>query len=161
MRRIFPVVGGIAVVILGGLGWAFANFGSLHDAWLFANGVRAVIEPKALNVGEGRGGESRDAAFRVRNLTSQPVTILGATVACSCVTCDKLPVTIAPRSALDLGVSFHFEGRDQVDISQGVTYHTDHPTVPTLKGIVRGRVLGDSTAASRPGQGEVLFPARP
>lgn len=52
-----PAIVGVAVVAVGCLAWAILGFGSLRNAWLYANGVRVMIEPTTATIlDEGRRG---------------------------------------------------------------------------------------------------------
>ncbi len=140
-RRLLPIVGGVAAVAIGGLAWSLINFGSLHDAWLYARGARVVIEPATFRTQSGKSGDTRKAVFVIRNLTGEPVRVLGVTTSCSCLSTDELPVTIAPRSSRPMRVSIKLGGDQPGPIQQVVAHHTDHPTASNLRAIVKGEIV--------------------
>ncbi len=124
-----------------GIGWSILEFGSLRQAWLYAGGVRLDVVPAVVQVADGRNGEMRKASFRVRNLSSRPLRILGADASCGCVSLDRLPLIIPPRLHRDLGVSVHLERGAPGPFEQTVTYNTDEPTQPRFVVQVVGRVV--------------------
>jgi hypothetical protein len=138
---VFPVVVGIATVVAVCVGWALIRFGSLRDAWLYAGGARVVIDHSAVALPTGKVGDTQPAEFRLRNLTSRPVKVLGATVSCDCVRTEGLPADIAPGGALTLRSSVHLDGRVTGPFEQFVSYYTDHPAAPSLRVVIRGKVL--------------------
>jgi Protein of unknown function (DUF1573) len=133
-RRCLPGICGVVFVAAGCVLWAIATFGSLHHALQYARGARVVLEPDVFTVPAGSPGETRVAVFRAQNLAAIPVSILGATVSCGCLTTDNLPVVIVPRSAMELHVEIRLPespGAANKQI-QTVIYHTDHPSVPAF-----------------------------
>jgi hypothetical protein len=144
-RRTLPVAAGIAAVVAACAGWAFLRFGSLRDAWLYAGGARVVIDRSALALPTGKVGDTQTAEFRLRNLTSRPVKVLGATVSCDCVTTEGLPAEVAAGGSLRLRSSVHLDGRVTGPFQQSVTYYTDHPAAPSLRAVIQGNVLAPET----------------
>jgi len=143
-RRLLPIAGGISAVAIGFLAWALMNFGSRHDAWLYARGARVVIEPATFRTQSGKSGDTRKAVFVIRNLTSEPVRVLGVTTSCSCLSTDELPVTIGPRSSRPMRVSIKLGGDQPGPIQQVIAYHTDHPTASNLRGTILGIILASN-----------------
>ena len=122
--------------------WSVAQFGSLSHAWLYANGVRVVVDHPQITLPAGRIGEHRDAEFLVRNLSATPIQILGVEVSCGCVTStDTLPATIPPHGIKALRLSLHLEKTPSGKVEQTIVYHTDEPTAPDLAVTVACRIL--------------------
>ena len=140
LRRLAPLLGGVGVGGVLCLIWIAVNFGSPRDAMLYLRGVRVVLEPEVVSVGIAPAGETRRATFRVRNLSSEAVTIVGATQTCTCVTTAGLPITIPPRSGHDLHVTIRIDGKPSEQIAQDVSYFTSSPGHRALKVSVRGQV---------------------
>lgn len=155
-----PVIVGIAVVGAFCGVWAFARFGSLRDAWLYMGGARVVIERSALALPTGEVGETQVAEFLLRNLTSEPVKVLGATVSCDCVTTEGLPAEVVAGGSVRLRSAVHLDGRITGPFEQSVVYYTDHPVVPSLRVVIRGNVLGpeaDRAPASDEEAGDEIY----
>ncbi len=136
-----PGLCGVILVVVIGLGWSLARFGSLSHAWLYANGVRIFVENPAIRLPDGKPGEDRDADFVVRNISSKPIQILGAQTLCGCVSTAKLPVTVPPGQTNSLRVNLHLERSATGMVEQNITYHTDEPTAPSLAVVVTGRLI--------------------
>jgi hypothetical protein len=130
-------------------GGLWMRFGSLTDAWRYAQGHRLLVEPSRLDVGEGAPGDSRESSFTVRNLSSAPVRLIGVTSSCECVATDVLPVTIAPRGRATLHVHVHLTGPAPRTVEQSLIYRTDHDQAGTLRVEVVGRVRDRAVLASR------------
>jgi hypothetical protein len=142
---LIPAVVGVVAVAAACVGWAWFRFGSLRDAWLYAGGARVVIDRSALALPTGNVGDTQAAVFRLRNLTSQPVKVLGASVSCDCVSTEKLPAEVPPGGAHDLRSTVHLDGRVTGPFEQFVTYYTDHPSAPALRVTIRGHVRAPET----------------
>ncbi len=140
-RRFAPGLCGVVVVVVLGLGWSLARFGSLGHAWLYANGVRLTVDNRTIQLPDGKPGEDRDADFVVRNLSGKPIQILGAQTSCGCVATAKLPVTVLPGQANTLRVTLHLEQTSTGVVEQMIIYHTDESTAPNLTVVVKGRVI--------------------
>lgn len=121
------------------------RFGSLRDAWLYAGGARVAIDRSALALPTGNVGDTESAVFRLRNLTTQPVKVLGASVSCDCVSTEKLPAEVPPGGSLLLRSAVHLDGRVTGPFEQFVTYDTDHSSAPSLRVTIRGHVRTTAT----------------
>ncbi len=139
-RSYLPGIGGVAVVAGGCVVWAIINFGSLYHALLYAGGARVTIEPRAVTVPEGKEGDAREVVFLIRNLTDNPVRVVGVTTSCTCVSTERLPVVLPARGAKELHVALRLAKSPTGSIVQSVIYHTDHPAAPNLAVTVTGRV---------------------
>jgi hypothetical protein len=141
-RRYLPGLGGIAVVSIGCVAWATISFGSVYHAWLYAAGVRVMVEPATVSFQEAKVGDVRHAVLLLRNLADKPVSVLGLTVSCTCVsTTDKLPVVIPYRGTRELHLTLDLAKVPAGQIDQTVVYHTDHRAAPSLTVRVSGRVI--------------------
>jgi hypothetical protein len=132
----------VLFVACASLAWANSVFGSLRNTWLYACGMRLVTEPSGVMLGIVKGGETREATISVRNLTRSSVTILGVESSCTCLSSDKLPITIPPLSAAPLHLSMHFsESEGTHRVTQIVTYHTTQRSQPEIKVSVTADVI--------------------
>ena len=78
-----PVLIGVCSLCV--FGWGIYRFGSIRMTLAYVSGsVIAPVTPE-IDLGEVRFGEAMTAEFRVRNLSSHPVTILGANSDCGCI----------------------------------------------------------------------------
>jgi hypothetical protein len=102
----------VTIVILSGIlvGVACFGFGSVRAAIAYFRGERISIEPRLLDIGEGFGGEVRDAEVTLTNWTDGPVQIIGGSSDCSCSVLGDLPVTIAGNDSRTVSIKVLFNG---------------------------------------------------
>jgi len=130
------------LVVVIGLTWSIAAYGSLSHAWLYANGVRVFVKDPMARFPDGKPGDERQAEFLVHNLSANPIQILGVNVSCGCVsTDDKLPATVPPRGIKAVRLALHLEKTPSGVVDQTIIYHTDEPTAPDLVVKVSCRVI--------------------
>jgi hypothetical protein len=112
---------GRGVVPILAMAAAIAAFFLLIVAWQFgsvANGIAAfqgysvLPERATVSAGEVVPGQKATVAFRMRNLTSGEVCILGAQADCRCVAYNDLPMTLEAKSEAEMHVSFTSSRRD-------------------------------------------------
>lgn len=73
-------------------------FGSVPAFTAALRGETFVIEPGQIDLGSVRMGEAHTGTFTIRNLSSKPIRVVGATANCTCVSTNDLPLTVAARS---------------------------------------------------------------
>lgn len=141
-RKLLPGVGGFLLVGVAYASWAIFNFGSVHDAWLYAKGVRVAVEPTAVILPEGKPGDEREAVLSFHNLTDKPVAVLGATTSCTCISMvDKLPLTILAKGMKELHIKTTLGGSKAGRGQRTVVFYTDHPAAPSLAVKITGRLI--------------------
>ncbi len=138
---VLPAVLGVAVVIGVALTWSYGRFGSLKNSLLYAQGLRVALDRTAVDLPDGQVGESRTAEVSIHNLSSETVTVLGASVSCDCVTTEGVPLKIPAGESAVLRSAVKLDGRFVGPFQQSVTYYTDHPTAPNLKVVLKGKVM--------------------
>ncbi len=127
-------------MLVGFFSWSAINFDSTRDAILYLKGMKIVAEPTVFHVAAGRAGEVRNASFQVRNLTSKPITVLGARTSCSCVATESLPILIPPGSEKTFGATLRLDGASNERIDQSVQYVTDLTDQPLVNVRITGSV---------------------
>lgn len=141
-KNLIPGFCGASLTLAVGLTWSIAQFGSVGHAWLYANGVRVLIDNPMINLPEGKLGDHRNAEFLVYNLSTSPIQILGVNTSCGCLSStDELPTTVPPRGIKALRLTLHLEPTPSGKVEQSVIYHTDEPTAPDLAVKVSSRVI--------------------
>ena len=87
--RAVLLVAAVAASLLTALaGLAWWRFGSVAVGLAYLRGERLVIEPRVVELGEGRPDERRDVVIRIINLTDRPVRLLGSSATCQCILCS-------------------------------------------------------------------------
>jgi hypothetical protein len=138
-RRYLPGLCGFGFTVTAGIIWATMNFGSLSHAWLYAAGVRAIIEPASVTLKGGKPGDVCDAVLTIHNFADTPLRVLGVTTTCTCVSTEKLPLVIAPRGRKEVRVTVHVGASSSERPVQTVEYHTNHPSAPNLMVTITAR----------------------
>ena len=100
------IVGSLLVIVALFAIWSYVTYGDIRSGWLWFSGYKLVAEQYRIDLGEVPAGESKPITFRLRNLTGEPVLILGVETDCSCLAASELPVTIPPRKTWDFEVLF-------------------------------------------------------
>lgn len=106
-------VWGIAgAVCIGGLvvGSTYLMFGSFSEALTYFRGEALTLSPSPVDLGEVRAADSRRVYVQATNRTDRAIQLIGAKFTCSCLSTDKLPLTIAPHETRLLGVVVRFGG---------------------------------------------------
>jgi hypothetical protein len=102
------VASGTAIFILCGL----FRFGSISLALAYINGYSIVAEHSTVSVGEVPAGTEAVARFRLRNLASTPVRVVGAKSLCACIAVDDLPMTVEPGAVAEMTIRFKAHERE-------------------------------------------------
>lgn len=101
------LVGFMLALGAGTIGLTWMIFGSADAALAWLRGERVSIQPRMVDVGEGRPGQTMEAVVQVVNRTNQPVRLLGGNSDCSCVATRDLPVTLAPGETRQISIQIH------------------------------------------------------
>jgi hypothetical protein len=86
--------------LLGGV----LQFGSVTATIAWLQGYAICPDASAKDLGTIQAGVKHSAAFRLRNLASQPVTVIGAEASCYCTVVGSLPLTIPPGEEREVAV---------------------------------------------------------
>jgi hypothetical protein len=81
---------------------ALWQFGSLEVARAYAKGYVVWPDTNVKSLGHVTVGQKLQVGFRLKNLTAQPVQILGCKTTCSCVLAEKLPMVVGSHEATTL-----------------------------------------------------------
>lgn len=117
----------IAIVLaLGVVIFGWVRHGSLQRSIAWISGSFVSVETYSLETAPAKKGDKFEIPFRVRNLTSKNVRIVGANVQCSCLKFINLPLDVPPHftatvlaeltaledlksNTVDFGVEFLFD----------------------------------------------------
>ena len=127
MRSGFPFLMGAAVAAgLLLLLWAGAvcQFGNFSNSFRFVQGYNYVVDPAIIDVGVGARGDTRTAATTIRNLSFSPIRVIGVLTTCNCVVATELPLTIAPRTTVDVQFTVNLES-STAEVEQFLTLLID------------------------------------
>ncbi len=77
-------------------------FGSLRNMSAYFRGSFIVAEPDVCEVGPVELDKEYTAKFTLRNITSEPVVVLGAQTCCGCRLRSSMPHTINPNGSSEI-----------------------------------------------------------
>jgi hypothetical protein len=131
-RKLAPIAGFLATLAIVPaifLVWSYSTFGSPRVAIASLRGDPLSVARPSVRLAPAKVGTRRDISFRVWNLSTRPITIVGGTSSCTCFTTARLPAEIPIGSPLDLGATVNYTDKPG-PIDQAITYYTDHPGMP-------------------------------
>ncbi|WP_010583273.1 DUF1573 domain-containing protein [Schlesneria paludicola] len=86
------------------VGFAWIRTGSPTLVWPWLQGLHVVFEPRELVFDGLTVGKVRTSKFRVTNISSSNVTLLGIESSCACISLDQFPKSIEPGGVGTLDV---------------------------------------------------------
>lgn len=92
---LFLLFFGIGVLWVGGVGSFLA----------FVNGQPLYLTPRLLDLGSHEAGVETVAVFKLTNLTSKEISVVGERSSCNCAFSGQIPITAAPGKTIDIKVN--------------------------------------------------------
>lgn len=139
-KRSFVLIPLSSVAILaGGLVYGNHRLGSLDATLQFLQGERILVDHPVQDVGQVPDNTSKQLVYRVTNLTSTPVRILGLHSSCSCLTPGEPPEVIGAGESVLIPVKIHVSRLVPV-FDVGLAIFTSDPATPVLRVEVTGTV---------------------
>ncbi|GHT23556.1 hypothetical protein FACS189419_07670 [Planctomycetales bacterium] len=96
----------VALLLSVYCGWSYCFYGDLYSGWLFLNGIHLKIIDKEIDLGTMNTGETRDASFRLQNVSGASVIVLGVHTCCDCLKVSSLPMKVMPYQSVIVPVTF-------------------------------------------------------
>jgi len=94
--------------VFSGVLWLLASSGRLPLPGLMRGPKLVSIDPSPKATFQAREGDTVTAKFTVRNITEQPLRLLGATTSCGCtVVATEFPIELRPGEPGTLTVQMH------------------------------------------------------
>jgi len=108
-------------------------------------GQSLFISPAIKSVGEIRGGTRFSASFQLLNLTSAPITVIGAEMCCGTRALTRMPFTIPAHQSQSIEFSFYAPRVESITPFEGQSViHIDRNS-PLVKACVRGSILPEAS----------------
>jgi len=139
----------IGMVVLAGSSVAFAVswYGSSAAAWEALRGRSLHVVRPLISFGVVEAETRFPVTFEIRNLTNEPIRLLGAAASCGCLVPQHLPMTIPPFTTARLEVVVR-PSKPNEDFLQKVRVYTNVPDEPLLElaivGIFRSKVVEET-----------------
>ena len=132
-------IGAIVAVILAGIGIVWLGSWNAVAAWLRNDAV--AVDSREKSFGDVVAGKEASASFGITNVSTVPITILGAQRSCGCISADDLPRTIAPRERITLTFTIKTTDREiGQEIRHQALLYLSVPSRPILFAM-RGNVV--------------------
>jgi len=119
------LAGGIILFLLFGGGFVLW-FGGLGQLIAYNNGESVYIVHKTLNLGSCEAGTKTVAVFRMTNLSSKEVSVVGERSSCNCAFSEKIPITVQPGKTIDLKINIQLPKHDTA-YDQSITFMVAEP----------------------------------
>jgi hypothetical protein len=127
-----------AVLVLGWSAYVAAQYGSSELALASLAGDDLAVRPGQVDFGTATAGALVPHAITVHNLSAGPITLLGGTADCSCVTTADMPVTIPPGESRAVGITLKLPA-EAGSFRREAYLFTDSPAHKTLVIELTGR----------------------
>ena len=114
---LFSLLFGIGVLWFGGTGQFLA----------FVNGQPLYLSPRQIDLGPREAGTETTAIFKMTNLASREISIVGARTGCDCTLPEELPIIIPPGKTVDLNVGVRLP-RFESSYDQTVVFMVAEPS---------------------------------
>ncbi len=88
---------------------------SLMQHWLARSDGFVIVVEEPVRVLCAKTGESVPVDFRLTNVTSEPVEVLGIKTGCGCTSAKPVPCTIAAHSTETVTLTVSMQGRGSGD----------------------------------------------
>jgi HYDIN/CFA65/VesB family protein len=128
---------------------ALYSFGSFGSALSYLRGDHLIADAYAKSFGILRKGETSCVVFQLRNMSKEPIKLLGARTSCTCVTIDGVPTTIEPETVSPLKVFVHSDTLSS-RYEERISFFTDMADQPSVTlrifGIIREETSDSSSS---------------
>jgi hypothetical protein len=111
------------------------------QSFLELRGDDLVIEPEIIFAGDGYSGTEKAISFRVTNIGTAPIHLLGLAAPGECLTTEQLPMTLSAGQSCDIAAQFQYVGPPGRFYRAFIVF-TDSKKQPVVFGRVVGRVTG-------------------
>jgi len=100
-KILFSLIGATTLfLLLFGIGSLW--FSGVAHFLAFINGKALYLAPRTLDLGSHAAGDEAFATFKITNLTSKEISVIGIRTSCACTLPEDLPIAIAPGKTVDV-----------------------------------------------------------
>ena len=80
------------------------HFGGIGQFLSFVNGKSLYLSPRQIDLGSHDAGSEVPTVFKITNLASKEISVVGARTSCDCALPEEMPIPIAPGKTIDLSI---------------------------------------------------------
>jgi len=118
--------GGFVLLLLGAvLAYGLTRFGSLGALEAALRGQVLYAEPAVVSLGELRPREQVSVPVRIRNLTGEPVKLVGSHSGCGCTVAEGLPLELGPGEVRELQIRVKAPAGGPAEMQATVTFYAN------------------------------------
>ena len=141
-------VGACLLLIVGiSYGIVVATYGSFRGFSAQLAGDTISIEPTSLDFGQEELGTIQDRWVVVHNWSDRPLSVVGGTANCSCLTTQDLPILIPPKESKSIRIQVKFKGSPgYFQYQANLLWSIDNNTISTIYIPFYGWVLAPENA---------------
>ena len=100
---LFSLVGAAALfLLLFAIGTHY--FGGIGQFLAFVNGQPLYLLPRQIDLGSHEPGTELPAVFKLTNLASKEISVVGARTSCDCALPEGIPIAVPPGKTIDLDI---------------------------------------------------------
>ncbi len=125
-RTLLITVLGGGLLFTAALIVAVFSYGGIGQLVAAVNGEAVYISPQTLDLGSFRPGEETVAIFKMTNLSSQEMSVVGERSSCNCAFSEQIPIKAAQGKTVDLKIKVHLPSYDN-SYDQTVTFMVAEP----------------------------------
>lgn len=97
----------VLVLAFAVLVFAAIQLGGVSPLWVWLNGEAVFIRSTTMDFGSCEAGAEMVAVFKMQNLTSKEVSVVGEKSSCSCAFSEKIPISIPAWQTADIRIGVH------------------------------------------------------
>ncbi len=141
-------VGACFLLLVGiSYGIVVATYGSFRGFSAQLGGDTISIEPTSLDFGQGELGAIQDRWVVVHNWSDRPLSVVGGTANCSCLTTQDLPILIPSKESKSIRIQVKFKGSPgYFQYQAGLLWSIDNNPISNLYIPFYGWVLAPENA---------------
>ena len=152
VRSVRGLLGPALIALAGGValaGYGVARFGCVPFALAYLRGERLVVDDASRQLGPVAVGEKRQIRYKLTNLSSTEVRVLGSNSPCACTVVNSMPDSFPAGSSRDVGIEFSpIPEQPRGDYVGVIRLFTDSDVNAQLELKFVGRIISPSTMAA-------------
>jgi hypothetical protein len=121
--------------------YAYYSYGSVRNLLSAVRGQPLIVNSPRQSFGTIKPGEVARVPFRMENVSSSPVRVVGCFVHCSCLLDQQLPFTVMPGETAELLIKVPAVSADSgKEVSYSMELYTNLSTQQRIPLTVQGKV---------------------
>lgn len=125
---------GLSLLFLGlAAGFSLIRFGSIRAGQAWVQGLKIYAENWRIEEDYELKDETKSMNFKIRNISSDPVSILGFRNSCTCTLVDSIPHVIEPNGTIEVNVLIRIDpARSGSKIAGSIWLYANDPKLSEI-----------------------------